>query len=312
MLNVLLVLILIFVIIKLAFNDSKEKLNEILVGQLIMDSFQISSGFISDKELRNKIKSSDYETIEVNQRPYDIFGLPDDTLITANRADSNLTILNSSTYELVKIIDKIENKNFTPRGISFNYQRNNIYILDELNNQIIMTSLDFKKLESYGSYGSNEHQFDDPSSICFANGYLYVSDRNNERVQILTPDLEYSNTIALNYKPYMIKVTNKRICVTCVEKTNERGIYFYCTDSLNLKHKYDESVGKLSEINSCFYLLCCNSKNVFCFNTDGVLIKEISIERLGEYLIDLYDGNMIYFNHNLFITSYRNKKLLKF
>jgi hypothetical protein len=276
-----------------------------------MGSFQVNSE-VSDKELRNKIKSSDYEAIEINQRPYDIIGLPNNTLVTANRADGNLTILNSFSFELVKIIDKIDSKDFTPRGITFNNQLNHIYILDELNNQIIMTDLEFKKLETYGNYGSSENQFDDPSSICFSNGCLYVADRNNERVQILTPDLEYSNTIALNYKPYMIKVTNKRICVTCVEKTNDRGIYFYDTDSLILKQKYDESVGKLSEINLCFYLSCCNSKNLFCFNTDGILIKEVNIKRLGEYLIDLYDGNMIFFNQKLFITSYRNKKLLKF
>ena len=66
-----------------------------------------------------------------------------------------------------------------------------------------------------------------------------------------------------------------------------------------LKQKYDKSVGMLSEINSYFYLSCYNSKNLFCFNTDGILIEEVNIKRLGEYLTDLYDGNIIFFNQKL-------------
>lgn len=296
---------------KVEFNDSKEQIDEKFIGQIIFHNFQLS-GFLNEKDLIKKIKTSDYEIIETNDRPYDLCTLPNDTLVTANRADGNLTILDSNTFKLINKIDKIDDSNFIPRGLTVNSRQKCIYILDELHSQIIMTDFNFKKLDSYGNYGSNKNQFDDPSSFCFFNDYLYVSDRNNERIQILTPDLEYFNSIQLNYKPYMVKVTNKRICVTCVETTSERGVYFYDSDSLKLKHKYEESVGKLSEINASFYLLCCNSKVLHCFNTDGILIKQVNVDRLGEYLIDLYDGYMICLNQNLIITSYRMKKLLKF
>jgi 6-phosphogluconolactonase (cycloisomerase 2 family) len=266
---------------------------------------------INEKELRNRIKNSKYEKIELNIKPYDVCILPNGFILTANRADGTLTIFDS-TFKLQQTIDKIDNKDFKPRGITVNNRHKQIYILDELNSQIIMTDLQFKKLESYGSYGSSDSQFDDPASICHESDFLYVSDRNNQKVKVLTDDLEFSNSIELDYKPYLIKASNKRLCVTCVEKTNERGLYFYDLDSFQLQQRYEHSIGKISEINSHFYLLCCESKMLYCYNTDGVFIKEINVERLGEFLIDLYDGNLFYLNQNLIVTSYRSKKFLKF
>ena len=72
-------------------------------------------------------------------------------------------------------------------------------------------------MKSVGSYGNGESQFNHPHGIDVSdrNHNIYVCDRYNNRVQILTEELEYHSMLGIGLftNPRDIKVTRDRVLV---------------------------------------------------------------------------------------------------
>ena len=69
----------------------------------------------------------------------------------------------------------------------------NIYVSDSENNRILKFDSKGIFLVDVGCSGSNELEFDAPLGICYSktNNLLYVCDRDNHRIQVLTTDLKF-------------------------------------------------------------------------------------------------------------------------
>ena len=79
-----------------------------------------------------------------------------------------------------------------PRDIAIHPHSNEIYVTDRVNNRVQILDDDLTFSGWFGSYGSENGNFNGPYGIAFDNsGRVYVADRHNHRVNVFTPKGEY-------------------------------------------------------------------------------------------------------------------------
>ena len=88
-----------------------------------------------------------------------------------------------SKPKLLMTLGSAENVNFkNPRAIAVD-SMNNIYVVDSGNSQIKKFNSTGKLLLSWGSLGSGNGQFKNPSGILIDQKYVYIADTGNARIQ---------------------------------------------------------------------------------------------------------------------------------
>ena len=89
-------------------------------------------------------------------------------------------------------IQVLRNKQLDAYGVSVD-KYDNIYIVDNVNDQIQKFSSEGKFAAVVGGHGSNQLQFKYPVGIVYnhRDNNLYVADQSNHRIQVLTTDLKY-------------------------------------------------------------------------------------------------------------------------
>ena len=201
------------------------------------------------------------------------------------------------------------------------HKDNGIYITPSGKNCIYLMDNELNIIKTFGSFGDRMDQFQYPSTICCQNDYLFVSDRFNERIQILTLDLKYHDTIQLDFNPKSIVVSSTTIGINSNRIFDNKinfygylsGIYFYDLKTKTLKKEYRNIYGRISLIDSHFYVITSKQpKKLFIFDKEGELVDEISLESINEHIRDEWDGFMFSTEDNLFVTSYTGGKVLKF
>jgi|688.fasta_scaffold427636_2 hypothetical protein len=60
-----------------------------------------------------------------------------------------------------------------------------------------------------------------------------------------------------------------------------------------------------------FYAFNHKTQTMSCYDENGNLKEEITLEGLDEFLTDIWDGEFIYHNGALFIQSNTHKKIIK-
>ena len=76
-----------------------------------------------------------------------------------------------------------------------------------------LISLSYIKLNQFGSEGSGNNQLNCPCGLCCHGDYVYICDK---RIQILTRDFEYLNTIQLDgLYPLRVQTSETTISVSC-------------------------------------------------------------------------------------------------
>ena len=83
-----------------------------------------------------------------------------------------------------------------PRGVAID-EEDNIYVVDKMNSRIQKFSPSGEHLASVGKKGNGKLEFDWPKAISIhpRTKNVYVTEANNHRVQILTPDLTFIRMI---------------------------------------------------------------------------------------------------------------------
>ena len=107
------------------------------------------------------------------------------------------------------------------------------YMSSCLNHCIIIFDLNLNKLKQFGSQSSGNNQFIYPYGLRCHGDYFYICDSISMRIQILTHDFEYVNTIRLDDLPIKVQISNTTIGISC-----NRAILFYDIDSKELKYKH--------------------------------------------------------------------------
>lgn len=227
----------------------------------------------------------------------------------------NENFLCCSVNDSLKLFDKNfkflkEIKNIAKYAIFATTNNNDkIYIpnRDGYKHGIVMTDLNLNKIKAVGTYGNQSEQFNTPFGLSYYNGFLYVCDHNNKRIQKLTSQLNFVQYYPLNYDPWQIKVFNNTACVT---SSNGNSIYFYDTKNFKLKRKYEGISGYISEINGYFYVYCQQNKKISCFDENGELNDEINMNRLDNVIADHWDGCLEIFNNHIGCSSFSSNKFI--
>ena len=116
-----------------------------------------------------------------------------------------------------------------PSGVTVN--NNQVYVADTGNHKISIFTLEGQLLRTIGSQGSGPGQFNCPSAVAISpDGDMYVSDDDNHRVQVFSPDSIFQREFGkghLSY-PYDILLTADGQ-VLVADKGNNRVVIFNTT-----------------------------------------------------------------------------------
>ena len=208
-------------------------------------------------------------------------------------------------FEQIERKDKINDQKIEPCGIALNLEKEIAYITDLLSHRILMIDFKFNFIKSVGSKGMEYNQFDEPYDLCLLNKNLYVSDTHNERIQVLSDNLEFVKCFAVDSKPYQIKSLNSILTVQ-----TEQAIYFYNSSNLSLIQKYDHGHCVISKINSNIFGFNNEAKKLYCYDENSSLSKEINFDH--EHLDYQWDGSLCELNGELFMISNTMSKIIKF
>ena len=147
--------------------------------------------------MKETLLNGKFELIEVAERPLSLISLPNGNLVCG-------------TTDSVKLLDENFKEIKTVSTGAFSCcalnRRNEIYVSVSVKHCIISFDLNLNQLKQFGSRGAGNYQLNNPHGLCCHGDYVYICDYNNKRIQILTLDFEYSNTIQLDdLSPYYVQ-----------------------------------------------------------------------------------------------------------
>lgn len=201
-------------------------------------------------------------------------------------ASSSDYIFKSSGYTISKFskLSKTEITSWTgnlnnSRGIcvSGNY----IYVANYGAHNILKYDFFGNLITSWGSYGTGNGQFDNPWGICGDNyGSIYVTDRDNSRVQKFNSSGGFLNKFSVISSPYDIAIDNTGYIYisksSAIYKYNSSGdliTSWSITDTWPFYMKFEEDI---------LYVSGANSKKIYKYTTDGVLSDSWSIDHIAK------------------------------
>ena len=117
-------------------------------------------------------------------------------------------------------------------------------------------------------------------------------------------DFEYHDTIQLDYQPRSIEASNTTIGICSSDK-----ICFYDKKTKKLKKQYAGSFGRISLIDSHFYVFSGKPPNLYIFDDEGILTEKIGLP--SNLIEDSSDGFLFSTEDNLLVLSKNGKKISK-
>lgn len=260
---------------------------------------------MSTETLEKTINESDVQIID-DKNPSDICLLPNGKIICANRDSSCLTVYDDN-LNLYMTIDNIDNQPISPTGVTTDcIQR--IYFTDQYSNSVIMTDLDFNLIKKYHSQDNDQNKLERPFGIQFHWNYVYVCDTDNERIQILTAELEFLKLVKFDYRPWKIRISNG---IALVADGSLRKSCIYDLDDFKLKNQFEHGFAQLSLLFP-YFIEVTSKQMLYFYDLDGNLVKEFKLDKISEYVSSTgWDGCMVIRNNFLIITSDSQAKLLK-
>lgn len=206
-----------------------------------------------------------FNTSENDTNTHQKISITENEMINTN-ANQKMTFEN---YQILKL-DKLQTGILKPAGICL--YKGNLYICDTDKNGIVCFDMDFNQIETFGSLGMEEGNFTSPMDITFANGYFYVLDSGNSRIQKFNSEFEFQEEYHLDalsseqgFGKYQdIEVDNLgNIFVSTISADSTDAHIFY------LNEKGQNSLGE----NMIGYM-CSNGSQIFFANTLEMYMEE--------------------------------------
>ena len=179
-------------------------------------------------------------------------------------------------------------KMFRPFGICISL--NNVFVTQYTSHCINMYELDGKLIKSVGSEWNGEAQFDLPLGLDVSDrtNNIYVCDRDNRRIQILTEELKYHSMLGIDLLrcPRDVKVTRDRVLVL---DCSDPCMFVFDSDHVLTNRLITRGVGKQTSNPRCFdidreyNIIVSDWSNhcVYVFNQDGEQIHKFGKEGQG-------------------------------
>ena len=213
--------------------------------------------------------------------------------VTVDHDTGNIYVADSHNH-CVKIFDntakylfkfgdgKGEGKMSHPRGLLI--RGNKVFVSHS--HCILVYQLDGKFVSSFGSKGSGELQFDNPRGLTTDeyNNDIYICDYYNNRIQILTKNLQFKSEFGrcLLRTPCDVKLTQQHIYV--LDWSNP-CIHIYDYDHVLVKNMISCGIGNQIISSSNFFvdrsgniLITDSQSNTLCiFNSESEIIHKIKV-----------------------------------
>ena len=276
-------------------------MNKNLIGNLSFSG--VNDELISTK-LYEKIENGKFECYPTLYQPWGIIELSNNQILCASIYDSCNLTLHDENFELLRLVEKIDNKNFRPIGITSN-NRDEIYINDEKSQSIIMVDMNFRKIKSISSVENFE--FKNVQDIFCKNEYLYISDSSNKQIHILTLDLQFCDSIKLSYNPWKVRVSNTAICVNSSSGSN----FYSLNNDYKLLNESKNGCCRINLIGNHFYEFSSTDNTIYCYDSKGDVRKKIDISKFKEFISSPLDGCILYNNDERLILTFTKKLFVK-
>ena len=262
-------------LLKVSFETNKDEVDKKQFGRL---SFKDELKPVSAQMLTERIENEFFQVLDKNILVNDLCMLPDNKILAAS-CNQHKMILYDKNFEIIKEIDKIDDKVFSPLSLATDNDEK-IYICDSFNQKILMTDLHFNLIGQYGRYGKNEEEsVRYPNGMCYYEHVLYISDRGNNRILKLTNYLKHLKSFSIDFQASTIRILNDLACIKSVDRNS---LFFYDLSYLpyfNFKYEYEEHKGTISIINSKFYEFNSKKRKIHCFDKNGTLEESFNIRQ---------------------------------
>ena len=140
-------------------------------------------------KLKRVLMNGNFETIQLATRGTALIALPNGNFVYGSHPSAIL--LNENFKEIKRV--STGGNNFCALN-----QRNEICVSVDTKDCIISFDLNLNQLKKFGSNGEGNNELRTPVGLCCYQDYLYICDRSNKRIQIITLDFEYVTTIQLD------------------------------------------------------------------------------------------------------------------
>ena len=275
-----------------------------MIGSLTMSKkYQI----IDSKEIENRLKISEFKVVATNVQSLDICQLPNGFLATCSGDSFSLY---DHKLELIKTFNEINGKKVNTRNIAIDYI-DSIYFTDTANDQLVMCNSAFMYQRSIGSKGSEKNQFREPCGLFYHknNKRLYVCDSGNNRVGIFTSKLEFIKNNLITFRPFEIKIINNVACVRSFN-TFDQQLHFYNLPNFTIQSTYKDFHQPISVIQNSFYQFDPQNELLYCFDSNGIQIDQISSTGVRNLIQSNSDGILTQFNNQLILLSNKQECLI--
>ena len=250
--------------------------------------------------------NGNFETIPIEGHPNLLISLP------------NINFVCGTSRSVILFNEKLQTIKEVSTGLGTTYcalsRRNEIYVSVPQKHCIILFDLNLNQLKQFGSQGARNNQLNWPLGLCCHSDFLYICDSDNHRIQILTLDFDYVNTINIDYgRPNKIQISKTTIGVSM-----QTGILFFDLKSRTLKSRTFETYYEtcnLNYIDSTFYVSTINmlDEKFHFFDSNGKFIEDMEInKKLRKHITSWGSGSLCRNKDDLYMTDHDGKVLLKF
>ena len=168
--------------------------------------------------------------------------------------------------------------------------QNKVFVTQWYAHCINMHELEGKLIKSVGSEGNGKAQFKHPNGLDVSdrNNNIYVCDRNNHRIQILTEELKYHSMLGIDLleSPRDVKVTRDRVLVLAA---SDPCMFVFNSDHVLTIRLITRGDGRQTNYPCCFdidreyNIIMSDYRNncVYIFNQEGELIHKFGKEGQG-------------------------------
>lgn len=196
-----------------------------------------------------------------------------------------------------------------------------IYVSDVFSNEIIKLDTLGKVIKSIGGYGWKESSFDYPTDVFATPLNIYVSDKNNNRIQLFDKDLNFlsyfssqnsdDDRIKFNYP--ICSAVSSQGDIMILDYDNRRILKF------NTRWEYESSIGSYESGSYAFVnpkhftvtndakILVVDSNSLLLFDQFGNGIKKIQLSFEADNISATY--STISVNNKSQISCYTNSDL---
>ena len=165
------------------------------------------------------------------------------------------------------------------------------------------------QLKQFGSRGTGNKKFNYPHGLCCHGDCVYICDGANKRIQILTLDFEYSNSIQLKgLGASIVHTSETTIGVSCGVAT-----FFFDLKTRAVKFKHNNyATWNSNYINSIFYGSNYSTKKFYLFDSNGNFFEEEVMNGNLRQHITHWPGGLCSHKAILYLADYNGRKILKF